>query len=829
MADPSGSSTVLRWPVSRAALSALIFVALGLSGGAAYLAREVARDLDALSEARSDNVLWTLTQAELELASLRTALAGAGDDPALVRRAFDILYSRIRILTASPLYTGLSADPAYAEALAAADGFLDGAVTAIDAPDPALRAALPDLQDRAAALAPALRTLSTTGLARFTELADLRRADVMRTLTRLAALTAVLLAGLIALALWLGRLAQQRAREQSDLAETTARMATIMGTSLDAVIVSDMSGRIRDFNKAAETIFGWTRAEVLGRTVGSIVVPAHLRGAHDNGMRRMAAGGDPHVVGKGRVRLEGARRDGTTFPVELALQTATQGGETIVVGYLRDISVRAAAERDLVEARDQALAGEKAKADMLAVMSHEIRTPLNGLLGSLELMEGSALNREQTRLVGNMRLSGDVLLGHVSDVLDVARLDAGHMTLHPAPTDLVRVLEDIAGGMAGPAEAAGNALTCGWAGSAPGWFSVDAGRLRQVLMNLVSNAVKFTEGGQVILEGEVLSRTDDRAEVELRVTDTGIGIPEDDIARLFEDFETRDASYSRSRGGTGLGLGIARRLVEAMGGEIGAESEIGEGSLFWLRLPLPVVAGPPEAASDDGAPGGSLDVLLVEDNAVNREVAGQMLRDAGHRVTEAVNGRDGVARAEATAFDLILMDISMPVMDGRAATRAIRTGGASRGARIVALTANVLPDDVARFREDGMDGTLAKPLTRAALRSALTETAPAVSFDGAQLDEVRDSVGAARLAVLIDRFVAEMDAAIPEGLAASDDPAGLAHRLAGSSALFGAVPLRAALLAAEDGLRAGDSPDRHRATLSQRWSEARAALLSTRA
>ncbi len=500
----------------------------------------------------------------------------------------------------------------------------------------------------------------------------------------------------------------------------------------------------------------------------------------------------------------------TVFPVELSINAAESEDGEIFVSYLRDISKRVAGENELVEARDKALAGEKAKADLLAVMSHEMRTPLNGVLGTLELLSGTDLNDRQKKFVGVMDASGKMLLEHVNNVLDISRVDAGMAVVAQNVIDLFEVAEETLEGLRTQATNRGNLLSIKQVGPPIGPVTGDRKRLQQVLFNLLGNAIKFTENGSVTLELEALPED---GQVEFRVIDTGIGISPEDLDRIFEDFVTLDASYQREVEGTGLGLGIVKRLIELMGGEIGVESEPGDGSVFWFRLPLSQatdrrITHPIETAEGFLADG-QLSVLVVEDNEINRMVAREMLEQAGCHVTEAVDGQEGVRVAETGHFDLILMDISMPKLDGTAATALIKnSSGPNASTPIIALTAHALPDDVTRFREAGMADVITKPLSSDRLRAVLAEYSPAASGEEAPhvsspLDEVVGTLGQERADALRQRAVEQLNAGLDEitELAETDgsrdEVKAIAHKLAGSAALFGMQAVRETLIEIE--------------------------------
>lgn len=789
------------------------------------LVTEAVREFRALSSANSDNVHWALSQAEVEFLEFTDALDAARHVDAgaealdRVVLEFDIFYSRMTTLGTGQLYTDLRREAGFGPPVAQIRAGLDAMIPVIDGPRDALRLQLPMLEEAAQSMRLPLRELATHGLAHFAIKSDASRAHVASTLMRLAALTvAMMLALLLALGrVW--RVSRQTDRRGRELADAYARLNTILETSLDAVIVADLDGRILNFNPAAERTFGYRFEEVYHKSINELIVPEHLRAAHAEGMRRMRSEGKMHVVGQGRVRLEARRRDGTIFPVELALEKARAGGYEVIIGFLRDISPRVAAETELTEARDRALAGEKAKAEFLAMMTHEIRTPLNGLLGNLSLLRKTSLDSDQAHFTRNMDISGEILMSHVDAVLDVARFEAGVSPTRAETVHLGRLLQDIVDSQATAAQQRGNRIDWSWTGPEVDWVRLDAMRLRQVLLNLVGNAIKFTRDGRISIEVE-RSGSLDAAMIELRVIDTGPGISEADQARVFDDFfmvgggpglgEDGDATQDTSPSGTGLGLGIAQRFVSSMGGEIGVESTPGEGSLFWLHVPL-IPAVPPEedraAATAARRMTAPLRVLLVEDNEINRDLTRHMLRDLGHDVTEACDGRAAVTLAEAQSFDLILMDIRMPVMDGLQATQAIRTGqGPNREVAIIAVSANVLPEARDRFVAAGMSAFLPKPLDPDDLARVVQRFAPSCGVPGdvAGKPAMGGGQGAAGL---VERYTQEVEAL----LASFDDPdlplsslAEEAHRVAGSAAAFGQHDLRRALVAIENAAEAGD-------------------------
>ena len=376
--------------------------------------------------------------------------------------------------------------------------------------------------------------------------------------------------------------------------------------------------------------------------------------------------------------------------------------------------------RDLEKAVTQARDAERAKSEFLAVMSHEIRTPMNSILGMVHLLMDRPLAAEDREKLAVVHDSGAALLGIINDILDFSRLEADGVQFENAPFHLGNTVEGVVSLLHGRASEKSLTLALDAPLPLPGWVSGDGDRLRQVLINLIGNAVKFTSQGGIVLR---LARTAGGDGYEFSVVDTGIGLDAAQVESLFQPFHQADASISRRFGGSGLGLAICKKLVQAQGGEIGVDSTKGLGSRFWFRLDYPPAAAPaaePVRADSRDLP--ALSILLAEDNVFNQKVAAGLLNRESHRVTVAGNGLEALDRLREESFDLILMDMQMPEMDGPEAVRRIRAmPGPIARMPIIALTANAMADDIARCRTAGMDGHVAKPIDPHLLRATIAE------------------------------------------------------------------------------------------------------------
>lgn len=513
------------------------------------------------------------------------------------------------------------------------------------------------------------------------------------------------------------------------LAESEARFRHLIEGSLQGILI--IAGRRAHFvNQAFVDIFGFRdAAEVLGfeQLIGVFGDQAEQEILAI--WARMTAGEDGVIVH----RLPARRRDGSRIWVDVFARSIRWDGRAAMQLTLIDVTQRTLAEealeasnRALEDARARAEEADRAKSQFLAVMSHELRTPLTGVIGMVDLLRDTALDREQAGYAETLKTSAQSLLTLLNDILDLSKIEAGGLELEEIDFDLVDLLSSVLALYRVRAQAAQTDLDLAIAPDVPRFLRGDPTRLRQILLNLIGNAVKFTPAGRVAVRVALDSPPTEGLCVRFEVTDTGIGISPAQQARLFQPFVQADASTTRKYGGTGLGLAICRRLAEAMGGSIGVTSALGAGSTFTVRVPMQAGAVSSPVAPRLGAEIPACRLLVAEDNEVTRTLLRLMLTRHGHQVLAVENGREAVAAVQNQGpFDLAILDMQMPEMDGYAAALAIRAlPGPGGQLPLIALTADVTPECHVNAARVGMARVLPKPIDWPSLLAAMTELLP---------------------------------------------------------------------------------------------------------
>jgi PAS domain S-box-containing protein len=517
-------------------------------------------------------------------------------------------------------------------------------------------------------------------------------------------------------------------REQAvqRLADNEARVRLVLDTAHDAFVGMHADGKVVAWNLQAAATFGYSREEALGQPLAALIIPPALREAHQRGLSRFMATGEGPILNR-RLELTALHRDGHEFPIEITVTSPIRSdGGTFFGAFLRDISERRRHEAELRQAKDAAEAATQAKSEFLANMSHELRTPLNGVLGYAQLLQRDRdLAPAQREALDAIATCGAHLLDLINDVLDLSRIEARGIDHDPAPTDLRQMAADLEQMFANQLATKQIRFVLRIDAAVPALVLVDGRHLRQVLFNLLGNAVKFTERGQISLVVGVDAASS--RPLRFEVTDTGTGIEAAGLERIFEAFGQTDAG--RAAGGTGLGLTISARLVRAMDGDLRVDSAPGHGSRFYFSLPLTPAAEPTASAhGDEGlaidarlAPGTRLTALVADDNVVNRRVLASLLESAGVRVVTAAGGLEAVALAARLMPDVVLMDRRMPDLDGFEATRRIHAHAATAQLPVLAVTASAFGDVREAARQAGCIDFVPKPVRADVLFSKLRQ------------------------------------------------------------------------------------------------------------
>ncbi|OYY95846.1 MAG: hypothetical protein B7Y41_00740 [Hydrogenophilales bacterium 28-61-23] len=572
--------------------------------------------------------------------------------------------------------------------------------------------------------------------------ADEARADYDQTrwlMMTLGAL-AVLAAGLVAITVM-----RRTARLAAATEHERTKFQTLFETNTDGIVILNRQG-FSDCNPATLEMFRMNRVEDFLK-----------RKPEDLGVESQPCGTPPYMLAERHIqqavekghaffKWTARRPDGSTFPAEIALHAMNLDGEPVIQAIMRDVSAQKEVEAALEGARDAALAANEMKSQFVANVSHEIRTPMNGILGMTQLLLGSDLNPRQREYADTIARSAEALMGVINDLLDFSKIEAGRMNVESIDFNLGAVLKDVIDLYLPRAEAKQLVLRLERGEDLPEWVRGDPLRLRQILLNLLDNAIKFTHEGEIRVSVTWIDAAPNQC--LFTISDTGIGMSEETQKRIFQAFSQADGSVSRKYGGTGLGLTICRQLAELMGGDLNLHSAPDQGSTFRLRLPLSkahaghlaATTGRPADTDTLRFPG--VEVLIVEDNPINQKLLGFMLKNLGVTVHLADDGKTAFDLLESADVDLVLMDCQMPGWDGLTATRALREREekeARKRVPIIALSANAMPGYDEICRQAGMDDYMAKPLKEDDLAQTLARWLPGRAISARESRPEQDS------------------------------------------------------------------------------------------
>jgi PAS domain S-box-containing protein len=608
---------------------------------------------------------------------------------------------------------------------------------------------------------------------------------------------------------------EERRAAVARLADSESRARLLIDTAPDAFIGVDSRGVIITWNSQAERTFGWTRAEAIGRNLVETIIPPAFREAHLKGMERFHQTGEAPVVNQ-RLELLALHRAGHEFPVEITITSPMRvEGGYFFGAFLRNISDRRERDDQLRHAKDSAEAATRAKSEFLANMSHELRTPLNGVLGYAQLLQRDrSLNPSQRESLEAIAKGGAHLLDLINDVLDLSRIEAGRLDIEASTTDLAQMAIDLKYLVADAARRKGLLLGMAIAPDTPRRVVLDGRHLRQVLLNLLNNAIKFTPHGEVHLS--IAKAGEDRLLFE--VSDTGVGIEPEELAAIFDAFTQTRAGAAA--GGSGLGLAISQRLIAKMGGVLRVHSQLGLGSRFFFDLPLAAADASAHGAGDTDLAAPPLDArladgedvlaLVADDSTVNRRILAALLESAGVRVISAAGGVEAITLTQQNRPNVVFMDLKMADLDGFEATRRLQADPATADIPVIAVTASAFGDTRTAALDSGCVDYLPKPVRAAALFGAMRKHLGVRFVSGSRPDmppepEARTGVSrrdlATRLAGAIELgAVTDLEAMAQELMGGEGGDAALGRRIGAlvQSFDFDALRALAAALASDE-------------------------------
>lgn len=511
---------------------------------------------------------------------------------------------------------------------------------------------------------------------------------------------------------------------QKLLRKNELMLGSVISSALDAIVITNGGGQIIHWNNAATEIFGYTEAEVKGRTLMETIIPRAAWRPDGTGFELFLDPDDFHILNQ-RLELTGIRKDGAEFPMELAVTAINNDQELYFNGFIRDISSRKQREQELVQMKEKAEQAAKAKSQFLSVMSHELRTPLNAVIGITHLLLQSQPREDQQEDLRTLQFSGESLLHIINDILDFTKLDSGKVELSAVDFNLRELVQSLYQSFSFKAKEKGIVFDIEYDARMAFFVKGDSYRLSQVLNNLISNAIKFTQTGSVKLKVEMAEDKGHSFVARFSVIDTGIGIPLDKQEKIFEQFTQADSDTTRIYGGTGLGLSISARLVELMGSIILIDSAPGKGSTFHFSIGLQrgevaeSVAVAPKVVPKSNEHFLNKRILLAEDNLFNANIARRFITGWGGEIDLVVDGRQALEFVSRKKYDLILMDVQMPLLDGFACTRKIRKH--FKDIPIIAVTASPKNEIISEIMACGMNDFVSKPFKPNELRTKILE------------------------------------------------------------------------------------------------------------
>ena len=747
---------------------------------------------------------WHSSEFEIQVADLDSILteniANVDLQRDAIRQKINIVLSRLFVLKNNPYLLNFWQNPGLgASGLIPLFQFETRAIAIADKPAQITPSDLLDLRDILRKARPVVRKISLRGVELAAAQSTKRRTKFARQLTWTGGFAIGFLIMLASLLLLMDLMLLSAMRRAAALTASSRQLAATVAGSLDAIVIADSFSKIIEYNASAEGVFGWTSKEIIGRTMEDIFLPEGLRDAYKNAMNQPLLQDRSEAIYPTRFELSGRRKNGEEFPVELNMTFVKRNDDAIFMAYIRDVSDRKITEKALIEARDRAESADKAKSQFLAVMSHEMRTPLAGIVGIMDLLKTTKLSQKQDRYIQIATSSSTVLLDHINEALNITRIDVGKLELSSQEFNLPDLAETLVEVLEPLSNQKNLDLRLQLANNIESNFMGDSHRIRQILTNLLGNAIKFTDQGNINFS---ITGSDgpETSFVHFIISDTGLGIAPENHQKIFEEFVAITQGDQSQVRGDGLGLHISRKIARLMGGDIMVKSDIGKGAEFTLSLPLERVrkidGKVAEPASFPHKENQNLSILVVEDNNVNREVLGDMLKGLGHSVSRATNGVEALDCANIQSFDIIFMDINMPVMDGIETTHRIRADSKLNSkACIVGLTAHGSDEFGEEAQQAGMDNFFTKPIRLEALRKIISDIVSNDQFAvidefSPVLTELFETLGREKVLRIGEKFFEELDVFIQQsidGVFAEDHVALVeaTHKMKGAAVLLG--------------------------------------------